>query len=192
MNVLLLGPQGSGKGTQAQRIAEEYGLVHIATGEMFRAAIAAGSPLGRRVAPILATGELVPDDVTIALIRERLAQEDAGAGFILDGFPRTLTQAEALDAMLREDGRELDVIFELQLDDEICVQRLLRRAAVEGRVDDTPAVIRNRLETYHQDTEPLVEHYRATGKLVGLHADRTISEVFAEIQQALDHLAARA
>ncbi len=192
MNVLLLGPQGSGKGTQAQRIAEEYGLVHIATGEMFRAAIAAGSPLGRRVAPILATGELVPDDVTIALIRERLAQEDAGAGFILDGFPRTLTQAEALDAMLREDGRELDVIFELQLDDEICVQRLLRRAAVEGRVDDTPTVIRNRLETYHQDTEPLVEHYRATGKLVGLHADRTISEVFAEIQQALDHLAARA
>jgi adenylate kinase len=191
LNILLLGPQGSGKGTQAKRIAAEYGLAHVSTGDMLRDAIAEGTELGRRVKPILQRGDLVPDDVMVELIRERLSREDAANGFVLDGFPRTIAQAEALDAMLREMGRELTIVFELQLSDEVCIDRLLRRAEVEGRTDDTPEAIRNRLERYHQETEPVIEHYRATGKLVGIHADRSIPEVFSEIQEALDHLSVR-
>ena len=191
MNILLLGPQGSGKGTQAKRIAAEYGLAHIATGDMLRAAMAAGTPLGLRVKPIYDAGELVPDDLMIELIRERLAEDDAQEGFILDGFPRTMVQSEALDAVLKDIGRELTVVFELQIGDEACIERLLKRAAQEGRVDDTPAVIARRLERYHDETEPLIEHYRATGNLVGIHADRPINEVFAEIQRALEQVAVR-
>jgi adenylate kinase len=186
VNVLLLGPQGSGKGTQAKRIAEEYGLTHIATGDMLRSAIAAGTPLGRKVKPMLESGQLVPDDLMIDLIRERLSQEDAAAGFVLDGFPRTMEQARALDAMLRDIGRELTIVFELQVPDEVCIERLLKRARDEGRPDDAPEAIRQRLALYHQETEPLVEHYRAQGNLVGIHAGRSVNEVFSEIQQALE------
>ena len=188
MNVLLLGPQGSGKGTQAKRIAAEYGLPHIATGDMLRTAIAEGSELGRRVKPIYDSGGLVPDDLMIELIRDRLAATD---GFILDGFPRTLPQAEALDAMLAEIGRDLDIIFEFQLDDETALQRMEGRARDEARSDDTPEAMRARLDGYRTKTVPVVEHYRTTGKLVGLHADRSIDEVFSEIQEALEHLAVR-
>jgi len=191
LNVLLLGPQGAGKGTQAKRISDEYGIPHIATGDMLRETIAAGTELGRRVAPILAAGELVPDDLMIELIRERLAQPDADEGFVLDGFPRTMTQADALDEMLREIGRSLTIVFELQLPEEVCVERLTKRAALEERVDDTPEAIRKRLELYHRQTEPLVEHYRAQGNLVGIHADRPVNEVFAEIQQGLEQVAVR-
>jgi adenylate kinase len=127
----------------------------------------------------------------IELIRERLARDDADGGFILDGFPRTMAQAEALDEMLREIGRSLTVVFELQVAEEVCTERLAKRAAIEGRVDDTPEVIRTRLALYRQETEPLVEHYRATGNLVGIHADRPVDEVFGEIQQALEHVAVR-
>jgi adenylate kinase len=191
LNILLLGPQGSGKGTQAKRISAEYGIPHVATGDMLRDTIASGSELGRHVKPILERGELVPDDLMISLIRDRLSRDDTLAGFVLDGFPRTMAQAEALDAMLREIVRELTIVFELQLSDDVCIERLLRRARLEGRVDDTPEVVRRRLELYHRETEPLIEHYRATGKLVGIHADRSIPEVFAEIQEALDHLSVR-
>jgi adenylate kinase len=191
LNILLLGPQGSGKGTQAKRISAEYGIPHVATGDMLRETIAAGTDLGRKVKPILARGDLVPDEDMISLIRERLSRDDTAAGFVLDGFPRTMAQAEALDAMLREIGRELTIVFELQLPEEVCMERLLRRARLEGRVDDTPEVVKHRLELYHRETEPLIEHYRATGKLVGIHADRPIPEVFAEIQEALDHLSVR-
>jgi adenylate kinase len=191
LNILLLGPQGSGKGTQAKRISAEYGIPHVATGDMLRETIAAGTDLGRKVKPILARGDLVPDEDMIALIRERLSRDDTAEGFVLDGFPRTMAQAEALDAMLREIGRELTIVFELQLPEEVCMERLLRRARLEGRVDDTPEVVKHRLELYHRETEPLIEHYRATGKLVGIHADRPIPEVFAEIQEALDHLSVR-
>jgi adenylate kinase len=191
VNILLLGPQGSGKGTQAKRISGEYGLAHVATGDMLRAAIAAGTPLGRRVQPIVDAGELVPDDLMIELIRERLGEEDAQEGFILDGFPRTMVQAEALDTLLKDLGRDLGVVFELQIPDEVCVGRLLKRAAEEGRVDDTPEAIATRLERYHEETEPLIEHYRATGNLVGIHADRPINDVFAEIQRTLEQVAVR-
>ena len=191
IDVLLLGVQGSGKGTQAKRIASDYGLAHIATGDMLRGAISAGRDLGQRVQPILESGELVPDDLMIELIRERLEEPDATDGFVLDGFPRTMPQADALDAMLREIGRELTVVFALQVSDEICIERLLRRAREEQRPDDTPEAIRTRLELYHRETEPLIEHYRTQGVLVPIHADGTPNEVFAEIQAALEQVAVR-
>jgi adenylate kinase len=192
LNLLLVGPQGSGKGTQAKRISAEYRIPHVATGDMFRAAIAGGTELGKRVAPILAAGELVPDELTIELIRERLGEPDAGAGFVLDGFPRNFAQAEALDALLADIARGLDAILFFDLPDEIAKERMSRRAHEEGRVDDSPEVIARRLEIYHQQTAPVVEHYRATGKLVPLHAERSIDEVWQEIAEALDQVAVRA
>ena len=191
MNVLLLGPQGSGKGTQAKRIQAEYATPHIATGEILRAAIAADSDLGRRVKPIVESGHLVPDDLMIELIRERLGDDDAQDGFILDGFPRTLPQAQALDEMLADIGRELSIVFGFQLDDEVGIERMLKRAEVEHRKDDTPEAIAQRLELYHRETEPLIGHYRAQGNLVGIHADRSVDQVFAEVQEALEQTAAR-
>ena len=191
MNLLLLGPQGSGKGTQGKRIAADYGIPHVATGDMFRAAIAAGTELGRRVEPLLASGRLVDDELTIALIEERLGQDDAGEGFVLDGFPRNLAQAEALDAMLLGIGRSLDAILFFDLPEEVARERLLRRAREEGRPDDTPEVIDRRLATYNSETTPVVEHYRATGKLVPLHAGRSVGDVFGEIQRSLDGVDAR-
>jgi adenylate kinase len=188
VNLLVLGPQGSGKGTQAVRISRDHGIPHVSTGEMFRAAIAAESELGRRVEPILAAGELVPDDLTVALIRERLGERDAERGFVLDGFPRTLAQAEALDAMLGDIGRSLDAVLFFDLSDEVALARLLGRARDEGRDDDTPEAIARRLEIYHDQTEPVVERYRAGGKLVPLHAERSIGEVAAEIAAALEVL----
>jgi adenylate kinase len=191
VNILLLGPQGSGKGTQARRIAEEYGIPHISTGDMLRTVIAAQTPLGVQLKPIVENGELVSDELMIQLIRNRLEEADTDAGFILDGFPRTWAQAQALDQMLKEIGRDLDVVFGLQVPEEVSKERLLRRAAEEQRSDDTPAVIAERLATYRRATEPLVEHYRARGNLVGIHGDRSIDEVFAEIQDALEQAAVR-
>ena len=190
-DILLLGPQGAGKGTQGKLIAAEYGIPHVATGDMLRAAMAAGTELGRQVKPIYDSGGLVPDELMIALIRERLGADDAGEGFVLDGFPRTMPQAEALEEMLREIGRDLDVVLEFQVPDEIGRERMLKRAAEEGRTDDTPEAIAERLRLYHEETEPLIEYYRSRGNLVGLHADRTVPEVFAEIQQALEQAAVR-
>lgn len=191
MNLLVLGPQGAGKGTQAQRIAAEYGIPHISTGDMFRAAIAARSELGRKVEPILAAGELVPDELTVALIRERLGEDDAKAGFVLDGFPRNEMQADALDSMLSGIGRVLDAILFFDLPDDVATERMLGRASGENRPDDTPEVIARRLAIYHAETEPIVEHYRVTGKLVPLHAARSVEEVWREIQDVLEQLGGR-
>jgi adenylate kinase len=185
LNVLLFGPQGSGKGTQAKRISAVHGVPHISTGDMFRAAIAGGTQLGLRVKPRLESGELVPDELTIGLIRERLSQEDARDGFVLDGFPRNLAQAAALDEMLASLGRPLSAVLEFGIPDEVAVERLLRRAAEEKRVDDTPETITRRLEIYHRDTAALSEYYRASGKLVGIHAEGSVDEVWAEIEEAL-------
>ncbi len=185
MNVLVLGPQGSGKGTQAKRVAAEEGIPHVSTGDMFRA-LDDTSPLGREVNAIMERGDLVPDGITIRMIRERLADDDAGPGFILDGFPRNLAQAEALDRMLVEIGRGLDVIFFFDLDDETATERALGRALEEGRTDDTPETIAQRLSVYHEQTEPVIEYYRTTGKLVPLHAAHAVDDVYAEIRQALD------
>jgi len=190
-NILLLGPQGAGKGTQGRLVASEHGIPHVATGDMLRAAMAADSDLGRRVRPIYDAGGLVPDDLMIALIRERLGDEDAREGFVLDGFPRTMPQAEALEEMLREINRDLDVVLEFQVPDQVGRERMLRRAAEEGRADDTPEAIEERLRLYHEETEPLIEYYRLRGNLVGIHADRPVNEVFAEIQQTLEQAAVR-
>jgi adenylate kinase len=193
LDILLLGPQGSGKGTQAKRIAEDYGVPHIATGDMLRHAIAEGSDFGRAIQGYLDAGELVPDGLVIDVIRARLLQDDASEGAVFDGFPRTAAQAEALDAMLADLGRGIDVVFDLLVPDEaMLIERLHRRAAEEGRADDTPEVIKRRLDLYREETAPLVERYRALrGNVVGIHADRSINEVFAEIQRALDQVAVR-
>jgi adenylate kinase len=140
------------------------------------------------VEPILAAGELVPDELTVALIRERLSQPDAADGFVLDGFPRTLAQAEELDAMLAEIGKTLDAVLFFDVPDEVSVERLSSRAEEEGREDDRPEAIERRLALYHELTEPVVERYRATGKLVPLHASRSVGEVAAEIADALELL----
>jgi adenylate kinase len=191
VQILLLGPQGSGKGTQAARISGAYGIPHIATGDMLREAMAAGTPLGLRVKPIYDAGELVPDALMIDLIRDRLSQPDAEGGFVLDGFPRTLEQAEALDDMLLELDRPLDVIFDLQIDEATTVERLLGRARDEGRSDDTPEAIGKRLQLFREATVPVIEHYRAPGKVVGIHAAGTVNEVFNEIQEAMEQVGAR-
>jgi adenylate kinase len=184
----VLGPQGAGKGTQAKRIAEEYGVPHISTGDIFREAISAQTALGKQVEPLLAAGKLVPDEVTIALIRERLGEPDAAEGFVLDGYPRNLPQAEALDELLGELGRDLDAILFFDVPDDVATERMLKRATEENRPDDTPEVIAKRLATYHDQTEPIVEHYRVTGRLVPLHAERPIDEVWLEIQHALERV----
>jgi adenylate kinase len=191
VNLLLLGPQGSGKGTQAARIAAEYGIPHVSTGEMFRSAMAAGTPLGERIRPLYDAGELIPDDVTVELIEERLSQDDTRDGFVLDGFPRNLAQAQALDGLLEALGRDLDAVLLFDLPEGVAQERMRRRAGAEGRSDDTPEAIERRLAIYERETAPVVEHYRTTGKLVPVHADRSVNEVFVEIQRALDQVAAR-
>jgi adenylate kinase len=187
--LLVLGPQGAGKGTQAKRISAEYGIPHVSTGDMFRA-LDESTELGRRVKQIMNAGTLVPDEVTISMIEERLEQPDAEDGFVLDGFPRNIAQAEALDAMLSAIGKGLDAILFFDVSDQVGTERALSRAEIEGRTDDTPDAIAKRLAVYHEQTEPIVEHYRVTGKLIPLHADRSIDEVWVEISEALQQVAA--
>jgi adenylate kinase len=182
MRILILGPQGSGKGTQAKRIAAAYDIPHVATGDILRTAIADGTELGEKVAPIVADGDLVPDDLMIELIRGRLAEEDA---FVLDGFPRTVPQAEALDAMLDEIGKPLDAVILLEVGDEVALERLLSRRAAEGRSDDAPDVIRTRLRNYHTLTEPAVERYREGGTLVVIDGEQPVEDVSAAIEDEL-------
>ena len=189
MNLLVLGPQGAGKGTQAKRISAEYEIPHVATGDMFRA-LDSSTELGREVGEFMARGDLVPDALTVEMIENRLAEPDAADGFVLDGFPRNLAQARALDAMLGGIGRVLDAILFFSISDEIGMERALSRAALEGRADDTREVIAHRLEIYHRETEPIVEHYRTTGKLIPLHAGRSIEQVWSEISEALQQVVA--
>jgi adenylate kinase len=191
--VLLLGPQGSGKGTQAKKISATYGIPHIATGDMIREMKERPTELGRELREVYDRGDLVDDDLMIRLIRDRLDRGDTLPGFVLDGFPRTMAQAEALDDLLRELGRDIDVVFEFQVPDrQALLDRMLKRAAEEDRSDDTPEAIRRRLEVYEKETAPLVEYYRSTrGNVVGIHADRTIDQVFSEIRNALSAVEAR-
>jgi len=182
VRTLILGPQGSGKGTQAKLIASSHALPHVATGDILRAAVAEGTELGRQVQPILERGDLVPDELMVGLIRERLASED---GFVLDGFPRTVPQAEALDAMLDEIGKPLDAVLLLEVSDEVALERMLGRREEEGRSDDSPEVMRNRLRLYHEVTEPVVERYRELGLVVSVDGERSDKEVAREIDEAL-------
>jgi adenylate kinase len=186
LSIVMLGAPGAGKGTQAVRIAETHGIPHISTGEMLRAAIAAGSELGQKVKGIVESGALVPDELIVEVIRERLSQPDARSGFVLDGFPRTIVQAEALDALLAELERPLQIVLELELAEETAVKRMLGRALDEGRADDTPEVIKNRFAVYRRETEPLSNYYRSTGILVAVDSSPGMDEVFVEIERVLD------
>jgi adenylate kinase len=192
VDVLVLGPQGSGKGTQAKLISKTYGVPHIATGDMIREMKELDTELGRRVKEIYDRGDLVDDATIVELIESRLDRGDTVPGFILDGFPRNTAQAEALDELLHRLGRDLDVVFDLQVADrEVLLDRIAKRAVEEGRSDDTPEAIRKRLEIYERETAPLVEYYRSTrGNVVGIHADQPVDAVFAEIRAALDQVAA--
>lgn len=184
--LLIVGPPGAGKGTQAQRIVERYGVPAISTGDIFRANIKGGTELGKRVQAIIEAGELVPDELTNEIVADRLRQSDAANGFLLDGYPRTVDQVHALDAVLDAQGASLDAVVLLEADTEEVVARLLKRAALEGRADDTEEVIRHRQEVYAAQTAPLIELFSARGILVAVDGLGGIDEVSSRIADALD------
>ncbi len=191
MRLILLGPPGSGKGTQAQRLIHRYGIVQLSTGEMLRAAVAAQTPIGLRAKDIMASGGLVPDDVVVGIISDRIDQADAANGFILDGFPRTVPQAEALDALLKKKHLKLDAVIELRVNESALLERVERRAAEmhargeEVRVDDTPEVLIKRLASYRTLTEPLIHYYSERRKLLTVDGMMTIEHVTHEIGRIL-------
>jgi adenylate kinase len=185
MRLIILGPPGAGKGTQASRIADKLGIPAISTGDIFRANIKDETELGLQVKEILASGGYVSDGVTNAIVEDRLAQEDCGNGFLLDGYPRTLAQVGALDDMLALRGTALDRVLELTVDDEVVVGRLLKRAQVEGRSDDTEEVIRERMAIYHRETKPLSDTYRERGLLVAVDGLGEVDEVTQRILTTL-------
>jgi adenylate kinase len=185
VRLIILGPPGAGKGTQAARIAENLGIPAISTGDIFRANIKNETPLGLQVKEILASGGYVSDDVTNAIVEDRLAEDDCAPGFLLDGYPRTLAQVEALDGMLATQGSSLDHVLELTVDDDAVVARLLKRAESEGRADDTEDVIRERMAIYHRETKPLSDTYRLRGLLVEVDGLGQVDEVTGRILSAL-------
>ncbi len=186
MNLILFGPPGAGKGTQAKTLVAERGWVQLSTGDMLRAAIAAQSELGLKVKDIMARGDLVSDEIVIALIEERLPEAEAAGGAIFDGFPRTVAQAEALDRLLEGRGNPIGKVLRLVVDQQELVERMEKRAAEEGRADDTVEAFKNRLETYNAQTAPLIPYYQDQGKLVDLDGMGGIADVSARINAALD------
>jgi len=183
--LLLLGPPGAGKGTQAQLLAERLGVPQISTGDMLRAAVAAGSEVGKRAKAFMEAGKLVPDEVVIGVAAQRLGQPDAKKGFILDGFPRTAAQADTLDKLLPNLGFSLECCVSLQVDEEELVKRLLKRAEIEGRPDDNERTIRTRMQVYKESTAPLIAYYRARGVLREVDGEGSVSEVAKRLEQAL-------
>jgi len=185
MRIVFIGPPGAGKGTQAERVVETYKLAHLSTGDMLRAARDAQTEVGRQADEYMSSGQLVPDDIIMAIIGERLEEPDCRAGYLLDGFPRTIAQAESLDRMLQENGTPLDVVLELRVPEE----ELFRRLAGRGRADDTPEVIRQRLVAYRRQTEPLLDYYAKSGVLQSVGGLGTVDEIFERIKGVLDPIA---
>jgi adenylate kinase len=196
MRIILLGPPGSGKGTQAQRLVQRYGIVQLSTGEMLRAAVAAGTPVGLRAKDIMASGGLVPDDVVVNIISDRIDQPDAKRGFILDGFPRTVPQAAALDELLKHKHMKLDAVVELRVNESALVERVETRAAEtrargeEVRIDDTSEVLIKRLAAYRAQTEPLIHYYSERRKLLTVDGMMAIEAVTREIGRILSAIGA--
>ena len=211
MNIVLLGAPGAGKGTQAELIIEKYALAHISTGDILRAAVKNGTPLGLEAKKFMDAGDLVPDSVVIGLVKDRLAEPDTGNGFILDGFPRTVAQAEALDVELSSMGKDIDAAVAVEVDPEVIVGRLTARRSCRGcgkifnvatdgelaactvcggeiyqRDDDNEATVRNRLDVYERSTAPLIDYYAGKGVLARIDGDRPVAEVFADVVTVLE------
>lgn len=192
MNLVLFGPPGAGKGTQAKLISESRGLPQLSTGDMLRAAIAAGTELGLGAKAIMDRGDLVSDELVVGIIAERLDQSDCAHGAIFDGFPRTIAQAESLDRLLEDRGKKIDVVIELKVNDEILLQRSASRVAemisagLTPRADDTPETLKNRLEVYHRNTAPLIAYYQNQGKLKTVDGMVPIAEVAKSIAAVID------
>ena len=185
MNLILFGPPAAGKGTQAKRLVETRGMIQLSTGDMLRAAIASGSDLGLKVKDVLARGDLVTDEIVIALIEDRLPEAEAAGGAIFDGFPRTVAQAEALDAMLETRGAKIDRVIRLKVDDAALTARIERRFADQGRPDDNPATFKDRLGVYNRQTAPLLPYYEGQGKLVEVDGMGDIATVAEGIDGAM-------
>lgn len=186
MNVILLGPPGAGKGTQSQRLVEKYGIVQLSTGEILRVAVASGSALGKQAKKVMEAGQLMPDDLMIRIISDRIDEPDCAKGFILDGFPRTVRQAEALDDLLARKGLKLDHVIELKVDDAVLVSRITKRATEEraagrSRADDTVETLKKRLAVYHDHTAPILPYYRKKGTLKVVDGMADITEVARQI-----------
>jgi adenylate kinase len=192
MRLIILGPPGAGKGTQAARLAERHGIPAISTGDIFRSNIKNGTELGRQVRALLASGAYVPDEITNAIVRDRLQQPDAARGFLLDGYPRTKAQVAELDSMMEAQGHRIDAVLELTADVDEVVQRLMKRAETEGRVDDTEDVIRHRQQVYVNETAPLADLYREHGVLRQVDGMGNVDEVAARLEAALEGLDAPA
>jgi adenylate kinase len=196
MRLILLGPPGAGKGTQAQRLIAKHGIIQLSTGDMLRAAVAAGTPVGLRAKSIMDRGELVPDDVVVAIIADRIDKPDAKRGFVLDGFPRTVPQAQALDRLLAERGLKLDAVIELKVDEGILLRRIEKRVAdmtargEKVRADDNPEVLKGRLSAYRAQTAPLADYYAGKGMLKSVDGMASIDKVTAEIGRLLQSLRA--
>ena len=185
MRLVLLGAPGSGKGTQAARLKERLGVPHISTGDLLRAEVAAGSPLGLQAKEVMARGDLVSDEILLGMLEDRLARDDVRGGFILDGYPRNLAQAAALDALLERIGQPRDAAVQLEVDTDLLIERLAGRAQAEGRADDNPESVRKRLQVYDEQTAPVIGFYRDAGKLGVVDGVGSLDEVFARILAAL-------
>ena len=192
MRLVLLGAPGSGKGTQAELLKAELGVPHISTGDLLRAAVKAATPLGLKAKAVMEAGQLVSDEIVLGMLEERLAQPDASAGFILDGYPRNVAQCEALERLLERIGQPLDVAVKLDVPTELIVERIAGRAAKEGRKDDTPETVRERLRVYTEQTEPVASHFAAIGHLTTVDGVGELAEVSRRILAALPRSVAAA